>query len=163
MKMRQRFFTPVVLSLLVGIAGGLVSGGTSALAATTTLVIPIAGTVDGLPESVSLSGKVQIQSRMVTDPDFGTPPAVILSIDFLVVSGRGLSTGTRYVASGEQHLRRTLVPSDLVEITFPFFPQGARGAAQARPGLASFTMSFDVTTGRLTGATGSVTTVNLLD
>ncbi len=163
MKMRQRYFTPVVLSLLVGIGGALVSGGTSALAGTTTLVIPIAGTVDGLPESVSLSGKVQIQSRMVTDPDFGTPPAVILSIDFLSVFGQGLSTGARYVVAGEQVLRRMLAPSDLVELTFAFFPQGPDGALLARPALASFSMSFDVTTGNLTGATGSVNTVDLPD
>jgi hypothetical protein len=163
MKRRRRFFTPVVLSLLVGMTGGLVWGGTAALADPATLVIPIAGTVDGPPERVSLSGRVRIQSRMVTDPDFGTPPAVILAIDFLSVFGEGVATGARYVAAGDQVLRRTLAPVDLVEISFPFFPQGSDGALQARGARASFSLSFDVTDGKLREAAGSIDTIGVAE
>src|SRR5437899_368039 len=162
MKMRRSLFNPVVLSLVVEIAASLMLGGTAVLAAPVqnTIVIPIAGTVGGPPESVSISGNVQIKTTLVLDPDFGNPPAVLLSIDFLPnVTGRGLSTGTNYVAPGEQDLIRPLADALVIEMTFPFFPDTPGGFLSARSGLASFTLTYD-NLGRVKVGTATVSTPN---
>jgi len=78
-----------VLALLIGILGGLAWGTTAALAAP-TVVVPISGTVDGLPESVYFSGIAEITTTLMTDPDLRTPPGVMLSIDLHNVVGQGL-------------------------------------------------------------------------
>jgi hypothetical protein len=160
MKTRRPLFTPVVWAILVGILGGLGWGGSCAFAAAPaiTLVIPIAGTVAGGPESVALSGKALIRSTRVTDPIFGSPPGVVLSVNLVAVTGVGLSTGARYLATGENNLTRLFRPTDKIEVTFPFFPVGPRGIASARSGLATYHLTFDGVSGALTGATGSVTT-----
>lgn len=161
MNRRRPLFSPVVLSLLVGIMGGLVWEGASALpASANTLLIPFGGTVDGLPESVSFSGLAQIKSRLVLDPDFGRPPAVVLSIDYHSVSGQGLSTGATYVTSDNNELIRPLVASDVIELTFPFYPNAPGGILSARSGLASFSLKFDVRTGNITDGTVTITTPN---
>jgi hypothetical protein len=158
MNMRRLLVTPVVLSVVVAIMG-LVWGSTPAFAGTTTTIIPISGTVNGQPESVSLSGNVQIKSTLVTDPDFGTPPKVILAFSFLNVSGVGLSTGKKYMSSAEDNKIRPLAASDMVEITFPF-QNMTMGMSSARWGLASFTLIFDLTTGGVTQGTGTIATSN---
>ena len=162
MKTRRLLCTPVVLALLLGAVGSLLWRGTPALAAApaSNLIVPIVGTLDGLPESVSLTGQAQIRSTLVSDPDFGTPPSVNLSIRLLNMSGVGLSTGARYVAKGEIGVMRLLVPSGVVEVTFPFTPVGATGIASARSGLATFTLTFDINNGSLKGATASLSSPN---
>jgi len=93
-----------------------------------------------------------------TDPKFNHPPRVILSIDLHNVTGKGLSTGATYVTKAQDELLRPLAPSDLVAIAFPFYPNTAVGFRSARAGLASFKLSFDVTTGNITGGTATVST-----
>ena len=160
MKRRRPSSTPVVLSLIAGISAALVGGSSPARAAVSTTpsattMVSYWGTVDGLPESVFLSGPVQITTTVVRDPDFGKPPSVLLSIDLSNVSGVGVSTGTRYITSGTQNLIRPLVATDVVEMTFPFFPSGAGGAARARSALASFTIKYNVSTGSVVTVTVS--------
>ncbi len=138
MRTRRPVFARTVMSLLVAILGGLLGGGTSAFAAS-SVAIPIFGTVE-------------------TDGKFHHPRRVILSIDLQNVSGQGLSTGTTYVTTGQDEVMRRLVASDLVEITFALSPNGAEGLTSARAGLASFTLTFDVSTGALTGGTATVST-----
>jgi hypothetical protein len=121
-------------------------------------VVSLGGTVDGLLESVAISGHVRIKSIMVPDPDFATPPVVLLTFDFLNVSGRGLKTGSTYSTGGNQNdLIRPLKASDLIQITFPFFTSSA-GILSARAGLASFMLMFDLSTGKITGGTVLVST-----
>jgi len=157
MKPRRSVLARVVLSLLVAMLGGLL-GGTSALA-DSSVAIAISGTVDGSPESVYVSGLAQITSTFVkANPKFNHPPFVILSFDLHNVTGKGLSTGASYVITSQDEMMRRLVASDLVQITFPFYPNGSGGFRSARTGVASFTLSFDVTTGALTGGTATVTT-----
>ncbi len=154
MKAHRPSSTPFVLSLLAGILAGVPSSG---LAGTpTTLVIPISGTVIELPENVSLSGVARITSTPVTQRTTDRP-RVVLSIDLRDVSGQGLSTGTTYVSTGEADLTRLLVPSDLVEVTFALVPSGQGGMLSARRALASFTLTFDLTSGALTAASGTLT------
>ena len=159
---RPRPLCLVVLSLLVTIAGGLVGGESPAsavvsIASSSTTTVPYSGTVHGLPEDVYLSGLVQISTVVVRDPDFGKPPTVIVSIDFSNVTGQGLKTGTAYVAGGNQVLSRPLVNSDVVKVIFPFYPRGTNGTSGARSALASFTLTYDTTTGTSTGV--STTTI----
>src|SRR5438445_224711 len=135
------------------------SGGTTAALAASFVAIPISGTVDGGPESVSVSGLARITSTLVkTDERFHHPPRVILGFDLHNVSGTGVSTGARYVTRSRDEMLRRLVASDVVEITFPLQPNVVKGFTAARAGLASFTLSFDVNTGALTGGTATVST-----
>jgi hypothetical protein len=157
MQIRRPLFA---LALSLAVAGGLVWGDDPAqavvsVAASNTTTIAYSGTVDGSPESVYLSGLVQITMKVVRDPDFGRPPVVLLSIDLSNVSGVGQTTGRKYVTAGGQDLIRPLVATDVVEITFPFFPSGSGGAAQARQALASFTLRYNVRTGAFLGGAAS--------
>ncbi len=142
MKTHRSSFAAVLLSLIVGIVGGLVGGSSPAdavvsIASSGSTTTPYSGTVNGPPESVFLSGLAQITFVVVRDPDFGAPPSVLLTIDLSNVFGVGLSTGTSYVTSGGQRLIRPLVATDVVAITFPFFPSGPGGSARARPALGA--------------------------
>ena len=160
MKTHRLLRSAAVLLLIVGIAAGLVGGSGPAhavvsIAYSGSNTIPYSGTVDGPPESVFLSGLVQITFVVTRDPDRGKRPSVLLDIDLSNVSGVGLRTGTKYVTSGGQRLIRRLVATDVVEVTFPFFPSGPGGSALARQALASFTVTYDVATGRVMSATAS--------
>ena len=159
----------VVLPLLFGIVGGwratpahaqLLGDDTLGLVQglESSLTIPIAGTVDGVTESVSLSGSAEIVSTLVLDPDFATLPREIISIKLVNVSGVGLLTGASYVAEGEDVMMRLLAAEDLLEITFPFHPDTPGGEDLARSALASITLNFDVLTGALTDGTAGFST-----
>ena len=158
METRRPSLARGALCLLVAMLGGLLGGATAALAAS-SVAIPISGTVDGVPESVSVTGLARITSTLVkTDARFHHPPRVILGFDLHNVSGTGVSTGARYVTRSRDEMLRRLVASDVVEITFPLQPNVAKAFTAARAGLASFTLSFDVNTGALTGGTATVST-----
>ena len=151
------------LPLLFAILAGLLLGGGSAavavvsIASSSTTAVAYSGTLYGQPEDVYLSGLVQISTVVVRDPDFGKPPKVVLSIDFGNVSGQGLKTGTRYVAGGNQVLTRPLVARDIVDVIFPIYARGTTGAAGARSAKASFALTYDTTTGAVTGVSASAT------
>ena len=154
-------FDHVRLPLLVAMLIGVLGTGTSALADSST-AISISGTVDGLPESVYVSGLAQITTTLVkAAAKIHHPRRVMLSIDLHNVSAQGLSTGATYVITAQDEVMRRLVASDLVEITFPLYSNAAGGLSTARAGLASFRLTFDVHTGALTGGTATVGTPNL--
>jgi hypothetical protein len=127
---------------------------TSALSAAQ---VAVRGTVAGGSESVAFSGSVKIDSKMVTDPDFGGPSTVVLSIDLGGVSGTGLSTKAQYVTSSREILERRLAATDKLDIVFPFYQSGTRATASTRVGKASLALSFNTSTGMLIGGSGSVT------
>jgi len=163
MKMRRLLVTPVVLSFFVAVLAGLAwwAGAPASAATTNTVLIPVSGTVTGLPENVAFSGQARVSSGLVLDPKFGTPPGVILIIDLSNVSGTGSSTGAKYVAGGSgTDVRRPLVSTDVVEITFPFSQGTTMSMSSARSGVASFTLSFDVNTGAITKGTATVAAPN---
>ena len=154
MEMHRPVFAPIVVSLLVAMLGGLL-GDSRPARADSSVAVAVFGTVDGAPERVYVSGVAQITSRLMkTGAKFNHPRSVMLYIDLHSVSGQGLSTGTTYVITGQDEVMRQLVASDLVEITFPLYPDG--GFTSARSGLASFTLTFDVSTGALTGGRATV-------
>lgn len=123
--------------------------------ATSSATVSVSGTVSGLPESVSLSGRAQIASRTVwSERNTADPAAVTLDIDLSGLSGKGSSSGAKYVTAAREVSLRRLSASDLVEITFAF--QRADGSSGPRAGIATFSLLYDVNTGVLTSATGRI-------
>lgn len=172
MNTRASHFTPVLGSLLVAaaaccsapaIAQTTITSGTttststlsSATATTTAALVSVSGIVSGAPESVSFSGQAQLSTRVVTDPTFGSPPTVVLTIDLSNVTGVGASTGRKYVNTNREILTRRLATADTVQVTFPFYPSGGSGAS-AGLGMASFNLGFNLTTLQLTSASGDI-------
>lgn len=151
-----------VLLVLLGTIAGAPWNTTATLAApiTSSITIPIAGTVNGATESIALSGTAQIASTFVLDTLLVEPPRELISIKLVNVSGVGLLTTARYVVTGQNVLLRPLVSSDLIEITFPLYRDTPGGASQARSVLASFTLKFDVLGGLLTGGLAKFSTPN---
>jgi hypothetical protein len=94
---------------------------------------------------------------VVTDPDFGAQPTVVLSIDMTGIAGVGASTGKKYVVSGQETMNRRLNAADLVQVTFPFYPSGA-SPVSSRVGSASFSLGYDVGSLKLTSASGQIAT-----
>jgi hypothetical protein len=146
---RRAFFAPAAL-LLAAFAAGMPAHAADA-------VVPVTGIVSGQPESVSFSGEARIQSRLVQDADFGRH-TLLLTIDLSGISGTGSSSATAYAISTQQRVQRRLAGSHVVTITFPF--AASDGSSDARSGMASFALDFDVNTGAVTKATGSVSAPN---
>lgn len=138
-------------------ASTTVSTSTSSTTTTTSTsaLVPVSGVVTGGAESVSFSGKAKVSANVVTDPDFGGTPTVVLSIDLSGLSGVGAATSKKYVTADGETVNRRLTAVDTVQYTFPFYQSGA-GALSAREGSVSFSLSFDVNTLKLTGVTGRV-------
>ena len=173
MKMRRSLFPSVPLSLFLAMtAPGWIApaAAQTALSASTTVatstsstttttstsaLVPMTGVVTGGAESVSFSGKAIVSANVVTDPDFGSTPAVVLSIDLSGLSGVGASTRKKYVTADGEVVNRRLTAADTVQYNFPFYENGGN-AMSARVGSASFNLSFDVNTLTLTGAAGSI-------
>jgi hypothetical protein len=180
MKMRQALLTPVALSVLLALAGtpagaqdatasaGITDASLStvesfetstALARSSAVAVPIRGIVSGKPESVAFSGRAQITSRLVKDPDFGRP-SLLVKFDFSGVSGVGSSTNASYVIQGEDRTQRRLAASHQFEVTFPFMQSSSTNLLSARPGVAYFAVEFDVNTGAVTNAKARIDSPN---
>jgi len=180
MKIRRSFFpsAPVALFLAMatpwstpaGAQTAATSGSTTTVGASTTsatstsssttttstaALVPVQGVVTGGAESVSFSGKAKVSANVVTDPDFGGIPTVVLSIDLSSLKGVGASTGATYVTSDLGIVQRRLGAGDTVQFTFPFNRSGMSPLAPS-VGFASFNLSFDVNTLKLTAATGTI-------
>jgi hypothetical protein len=114
--------------------------------------------VSGDSESVVFSGQARIASKVVPDPDFGSPPNVVLTIDLTPVTGTGVLTNTKYVTNAVEIVIRPLIASDIVQFTFPFYPSGTNGVSSSRVGQVTFAMTFDVNAGTVTSAAASFST-----
>jgi len=162
MKMPRLPVTHVLLSLLVVVLAGLAwwagPPAARAAAAPNVALIPVSGIVSTQPESVAFSGQAQVSSELVLDTSkFNLPPAVILTIDLSNVSGTGSSTGAKYVAGGNgTNVYRRLVSAATVEITFPFSRGTTMSMSSARSGVATFALSFDMSTGAITKGTANI-------
>lgn len=176
MTLRPASFRPVLQSLLITMVGAVIwwdatpasaqttiaastvsSSSTSSTTTTTSTSanVLIGGVVKGVPESVAFAGLAQLNANVVTDPDFGAPPTVVLSVDLSKVAGVGLSSLKKYVTSNQQVLNRRLAAADTVQFTFPFVQSGG-SAMSALVGKVSFNLSFDVNTLQLTSASAQV-------
>jgi hypothetical protein len=155
MKKLRAWWRLVIPCVLVAIAGWLVGGSQPAqaivsIASQGTTVIPYSGTVEGAPEPVFLTGSIVVTTRVVRDPDFGTPPRVLYDFDLINVVGKGLRSGVRYTAPQGDRLVRPLAATDRVEITFPIVPNRTGGILSARQAVATFTFAFDAKAGAFT-------------
>ena len=174
MKMRQALLTPVALSVLLALAGApagaqdtttsattleatTTEASTTSLASSSAVLVPIRGIVSGRPESVAFSGRAQVTSRLVKDPDFGRP-SLLLVFDLSGVPGVGSSSGASYVIQGRDFEQRRLAESHRFEVTFPFMVSRSTDLFSARTGVAYFAIDFDVNTGAVTNATARVAT-----
>ncbi len=153
---------PPALLAFAGILASLVSSSAAAdprfSRRADTLVVPIAGTLEGETEDIALKGQARINSTSFSDPDLGGAPGVILLIDLLSVVGVGLQSRTRYFAHGENRVVRELRSTDLVELTFPITPVNGDPTKTALPVLASFQLTFDVDQGQLRAASARFST-----
>jgi hypothetical protein len=159
MKMHRALFASAVLSL---VAGGLALwGGVPARAADagTTTLVPISGTVNGVPESVVFTGQAKINSRLARDPDFNSPKLVLI-IDLRGLSAVGSSTRSKYVISGPELVQRRFAATQDVEIAFPFAKGDFTAISAAQTGVASFALDFDLTNGAITKGAGNVSSPN---
>jgi hypothetical protein len=152
-----RWLIVAILSLSFGFAPA------GPVPASSTVSVPIAGTVSGLPESVVFSGKARITAKPTSIRIAGAKRKMVVSVDLNGVSGKGLSSGTTYLATAVGNLTRSFAASDVIEMTFPFFPGGSAAGAQARTAVATFTLEYDVSTGALTAAKASVAGGKLQD
>jgi hypothetical protein len=121
-----------------------------------TVAVPIAGTVFGLPESVFFSGTAQITVRPAESDVPGTAPRMVVSIDLGDLVGTGLATGDVYLTGGLIKLTRRLVRGDVMHATIPFFVRGSGPTARGRTAVASFSFDYDITTGALTSASAAL-------
>jgi hypothetical protein len=155
MKTRRSLIACFGLFLLVSVTGLLWGDQSAAAAVMSTKTIVVKGTVTtNVPESIPFSGKLQIKTTVVPDPDFGATPSVHISIDALDVQGLGATTKTKYFAIEEDEIMRFLVASDQLDLTFAIATD-PNGLTVVGTGLVSFTLTFD-SAGNLTAATGSV-------
>ena len=157
MILRRSLLTSVLSFLLAGVLGGLLWGDGPAVAASTSSsqTILVKGTVTiNAPEVIPFSGKIQIKTTTVTDPDFNLPPIVEVTTNFLDVQGLGQTTHTKYFALGDDQLNRTLVASDTLGLTF-FIATDPNGLTNVGTGLVTLTLTYDAA-GNLTAASGSV-------
>jgi hypothetical protein len=157
MKPIRSFWMSAALSVLAAIGGALLwTGGTPPASAVISTLSSsatgnVSGSVTGSPETVSFSGSVTIGAKRVSDPDFFTPDAVVLSIDLSAITGTGQSSGKTYVVTNQEIVIRLLTAADNVLVTFPFVPSGSTMAMSPRIGAATLALNFSAT-GALTAA-----------
>lgn len=120
-------------------------------------VVGMSGTVAETAENVAFSGRARVSSRLALDPDFNRP-TLVLMFDLAEVAGVGTASSKRFSMPTPMIVQRRLAPSHVVEIVFPYLEHGG-GPLAAKSAVATFSLTFDVTTGAITGATGSVRTV----
>lgn len=140
---------------------GVVLSLASALALAQETLVPVVGVISGSPESVTFNGNAVVKSRLAPDPDFNRP-RLVLTFDLTSVAGVGSTSGAQYVIFGPEFAQREMAASHALEFTFPFKSTKSSSAVTARTGVASFVLDFDVNTGALTAAQGSVLTPNFL-
>ncbi|MBD2840008.1 hypothetical protein ID144_23470 [Pseudomonas sp. JM0905a] len=123
--------------------------------------VPIAGTLAGKTEDIDIKGVARVISTAFVDDDPGAPPGVFLLIDFIEATGVGQQSGTLFLVHGENQVLRLLIPTDVVELTFPISPANARKSAATESVLATFQLTYNVGQGQLIAASASFSTPGL--
>ncbi|HEU4837517.1 MAG TPA: hypothetical protein VFS90_24015 [Pyrinomonadaceae bacterium] len=165
-KTRRLLFSPTFVTLLLGIVAVLVLGGPSVQAQTTandtvdsSVTIAVKGSVADPNGTVNVTGNVIISSRRVIDnTSTVTPALVLLDFDFSQLkgtSGSGKALKTYITGGNHADEIRPFQSADKVIVTIPYF-DSSKDALSARTMLATATLNFDITTGKLTSASISV-------
>ena len=122
--------------LLLAVVAGLGSAGSApAAAGPTSVLVQVKGTVGASPEFVAFEGPVRIDSRTVTDPQFGAAPSVELSIDMSALTGVGLSSKRRYETSSREVISAPLRLDTGVDVGVEFAYAGTGNAAASTFGV----------------------------
>ena len=164
-KARRLLFSPSFVTLLIAVVGMLVLGGPSVQAQTTaapivdsSITIATNGTVTDTGTTVAVSGSVTIKCRRVIDTTTTTAvPLVMLDFDFSQLKGTtGSGKNVRTFVTGDNHATelRPLQASDTIVLTVPYFDT-TKDVLSASSFMATANLTFDVSTGKLTG--GSLT------
>jgi len=136
-----------LLSPILGALVGVASLPAAAQAVTTReVMLPASGRVRGAAEDVTFSGQVRIQSAVIPDVEGKEAPVAEITVDFSNVSGKGVSSRAAYTATSSVTLHRHVLPSETVEVQFPYYPAGKPLAAQSA--LASFQVYNGSTTSK---------------
>lgn len=162
------------VTLLISVFAVLVLGGLSVQAQTATtdttttpagtvdssITIAVKGSVSDPNGTISVNGNVIISCRRVIDTTSQTTPAlVLLDFDFSGVKGTSGSTKAtlKTYITGDNHANeiRPLQAGDTVIVTVPYF-DSTKDALSARTLLATATLNFDISTGKLTSGSISV-------
>jgi hypothetical protein len=149
-----------VLSLLLGCLL-LRAGPASAQTATSTFSVSSSGTIGtptsplivarpGAPENINCTGTVKLVTTAVTDPTL--PPGVVVRMDARGLSCVGATSKIAYLNTGFASITRLLVANDVVKMTFALYPNTAGGFMKARTGMVTANLTYNTTTGALTGA-----------
>lgn len=167
MKTLRRPFSPLVVTLLVGVVVVLFWSGPSAQAQTTTttqevvdssITMVAKGTVNDPSGAITVNGSVAVTARRVIDTTGVSPPLVVLEFDFSNVqgsSGNG-KTAKVYVTGGNHATEiRPLQASDTIIVTCPYFESTSDGLT-AKTMLVTATLNFDISAGRLSSGTLSI-------
>jgi len=160
-----RLFSPNVVTLLIGIVVVLVLGGPSVQAQTTapagtvdsSITLLAKGSLTDAQGSVTITGNVIVTGRRVIDTtNAATPTLVLLDLDFSQVQG---TSGKKVFVTGGNHATeiRPFQASDTVIVTVPYY-DSTKDALSAKSMLATVTLNYDVSTGKLTS--GSITVGN---
>ncbi|HYV13016.1 MAG TPA: hypothetical protein VE980_19080 [Pyrinomonadaceae bacterium] len=166
---RARLFSSSFVTLLIGIVAMLAFGGPSVQAQTTapagtvdsSITIPIKGSVSDPRGTVTVTGNVIVTCRRVIDTTSQTTPAlVLLDFDFSQVTGSSGATKAtlKTYITGENHANeiRPFQASDTIIVTAPYFDSATKDELSARTMLVTASLTFDVSTGKLTGGSLSV-------
>jgi len=159
-KTGRRRFSANVLTLLVGVVAVLVLGNPSVQAQTagastvdSSITIATSGTVNDPGGAITVSGSVTIKCRRVIDNTTTTlAPLVLLDFDFSQLKGTtGSGKNLKTFVTGDNHATelRPLQVSDTIIVTVPYF-DSTKDALSASSFLATATLNFDVSTGKLT-------------
>lgn len=144
------------LSMLVALALGIARLAEGAQPTTTSMQVPLAGTVfvplsDGSLDAVALAGQVHVVTQVIP-PDPVTPPnPVRIHVNLDRVSGVGDLTGLRYNATGANRINLPTAPPDPINLGFNLRPQGPPGIPPDPfiPLDISFILTFNPDTGAL--------------
>lgn len=159
---RRRRFSPFVVTLLVGVVAILVLGNPSVQAQTTastvdsSITVPTNGTINDPGGAIMVSGSVIIKCRRVIDTTTTTvPPLVLLDFDFSQLKGTTGSGKTlkTYVTGGNHASElRPFQATDTIVVTVPYY-DSTKDALSSSSFMATATLNFDVSTGKLTSGT----------
>jgi hypothetical protein len=164
-KARRLQFSPTFVTLLIALIGMLVLGGPSVQAQTTaapivdsSITIATNGTVTDTGTTIQVAGSVTIKCRRVIDTTSITAtPLVMLDFDFSQLKGTtGTGKNVKTFVTGDNHATelRPLQASDTIVVTVPYF-DSTKDVLSASSFMATATLNFDVSTGKLTS--GSLT------
>lgn len=171
-----RLSSPIIVTLLVWVVLGLASGGPSAKAQTdtsqpigttqpvtveSTLKIRASGTVTDPSGTISVSGYVTVNCTRVIDTTLAGLPLVVLDIDYSNLrgtSGNSPKNQKVYITAGNQDsVIRPLQASDVIVEACPYI-DSTKDILTANSWLVTLSLSWDLSTGKLTDGTATIGT-----